>query len=82
MGAQRLAEVRIVLGAAELRIQAVVGDDVVAVAAAAIAVAVAVLAFDVTFPKSPLWFVISFLLAAASIDEAETPPLPAGDPPA
>ena len=40
---------------------------VVAIAAAAIAVFVAVVAFDVTFPESPVWFVLSFLLAAASI---------------
>ena len=39
----------------------------VAVVAAVIAVAVAVLAFDVTFPESPVWFLISFVLAAASI---------------
>jgi ABC-2 type transport system permease protein len=39
----------------------------VAILATAIAVLVAVLAFDVPFPESPVWFVISFLLAAASI---------------
>lgn len=39
----------------------------VAVIAAAFAVAVAVAAFDVPFPESPVWFVIAFLLAAASI---------------
>ena len=39
----------------------------VAILATAIAVLVAVLAFDVPFPESPAWFVISFLLAAASI---------------
>ena len=38
----------------------------VAVVAAAIAILVAVVVFDVPFPESPLWFAISFLLAAAS----------------
>ena len=38
----------------------------VAVAAAAIAILVAVVVFEVPFPESPLWFAISFLLAAAS----------------
>lgn len=38
----------------------------VAVAAAALAVLVAVIVFDVPFPESPVWFAISFLLAAAS----------------
>ena len=38
----------------------------VAVVAAAIAIVVAILVFDVPFPKSPLWFAVSFLLAAAS----------------
>lgn len=38
----------------------------VAVVAAVIAILVAKLAFDVPFPQSPLWFVVSFLLAAAS----------------
>lgn len=40
---------------------------VVAIAAAAIAIGVAVLAFDVPFPERPVWFLISFILAAASI---------------
>jgi ABC-2 type transport system permease protein len=39
----------------------------VAIVAAAAAVGVAVVGFDVVFPESPIWFVISFLLAAASI---------------
>ena len=39
----------------------------VAVAASAIAIAVAVAVFDVPFPKSPGWFALSFVLAAASI---------------
>jgi ABC-2 type transport system permease protein len=39
----------------------------VAVTAAAIAIAVAVAFFDVPFPEGPLWFAISFVLAAASI---------------
>jgi len=38
----------------------------VAVAAAALAILVAVVVFDVPFPESPVWFAISFLLAAAS----------------
>lgn len=40
---------------------------IVAIAAAVLAVVVAVAAFDVTFPERPVWFAISFLLAAASI---------------
>lgn len=40
---------------------------IVAIAAAVLAVIVAVAAFDVTFPERPVWFAISFLLAAASI---------------
>ncbi|HSF86223.1 MAG TPA: ABC transporter permease [Acidimicrobiia bacterium] len=39
----------------------------VAVAAAALAIGVVVTAFDVPVPESPLWFLLSFLLAAASI---------------
>ena len=39
----------------------------VAVIAAAIAVIVAVTAFDVPFPERPVWFVIAFVLAAASV---------------
>ena len=39
----------------------------VAVAAAAIAVTVAVIVFDVVVPQQPLLFVLSFLLAFASI---------------
>jgi len=38
----------------------------VAVAAAALAILVAVVVFAVPFPESPVWFAISFLLAAAS----------------
>ncbi|MGB5381913.1 MAG: ABC transporter permease [Acidimicrobiia bacterium] len=38
----------------------------VAIVAAALAILVAVVVFDVPFPQSPLWFAISFLLAAAS----------------
>jgi len=40
---------------------------VVAIVAAAFAVGGAVLAFDVPVPERPIWFVLSFLLAAASI---------------
>jgi ABC-2 type transport system permease protein len=40
---------------------------VVALLATAIAVAVAVTAFDVPFPESPAWFLIAFVLAAASV---------------
>ncbi len=40
---------------------------VVAILATAFAVLVVVAAFDVPFPERPLWFVFSFLLAAASI---------------
>ena len=39
----------------------------VAIAAAAIAVTVAVVAFDLPFPESPVWFLIAFVLAVASI---------------
>jgi len=39
----------------------------VAVVAALLAIAAAVVAFDVVIPESPLWFVMSFLLAAAAI---------------
>lgn len=39
----------------------------VAILATAIAILVVVTAFDVPFPKSPLWFAVAFLLAAASI---------------
>ncbi len=39
----------------------------VAVIAAAIAVIVAVTAFDVPFPERPVWFVLAFVLAAASV---------------
>jgi ABC-2 type transport system permease protein len=39
----------------------------VAILATVLAVLVVVTAFDVPFPESPLWFAISFLLAAASI---------------
>jgi len=39
----------------------------VAIGAAATAVLVAVIGFDVPFPESPVWFAVSFLLAAASI---------------
>ena len=39
----------------------------VAVMATAMAVLAVVVAFDVPFPESPLWFVVSFLLAAASV---------------
>jgi ABC-2 type transport system permease protein len=38
-----------------------------AVVAAAITILVAVGVFDVPFPESPVWFAVSFLLAAASI---------------
>jgi ABC-2 type transport system permease protein len=40
---------------------------VVAVLASVAAVVVAVLAFDVVVPEQPLWFVVSFVLAAASV---------------
>ena len=39
----------------------------VAIIAAAIAILVAVVVFDVPFPQSPVWFVIAYVLAAASI---------------
>lgn len=39
----------------------------VAVVAAAAAVAVAIVGFDVSVPLLPIWFVLSFLLAAASV---------------
>jgi ABC-2 type transport system permease protein len=39
----------------------------VAVVAAALAITVAVAVFDVPLPQSPLWFAISYVLAAASI---------------
>ena len=39
----------------------------VAIAAAAIAIVVAVWVFDVPFPESPVWFAVSYVLAAASI---------------
>lgn len=39
----------------------------VAIVAGAIAILVAVIAFDVPFPESPVWFTLSYLLAAASI---------------
>ncbi len=39
----------------------------VAIASAVLAIVVAVAAFDVTFPEKPIWFAISFILAAASI---------------
>jgi ABC-2 type transport system permease protein len=39
----------------------------VAIVASAAAVLVAVLAFDVPFPERPLWFVVAFILATASI---------------
>jgi ABC-2 type transport system permease protein len=39
----------------------------VAVVAAVAAVVVAVVAFDVVFPELPLWFLVSFVIAAASI---------------
>lgn len=39
----------------------------VAIVAAVITILVAVLVFDVPFPESPVWFAVSFLLAAASI---------------
>jgi ABC-2 type transport system permease protein len=39
----------------------------VAMTASAIAIAVAVTAFDVPVPESPFWFVISLVLAAASV---------------
>jgi ABC-2 type transport system permease protein len=37
------------------------------VASGAIAVAIAVLVFDVPFPPAPLWFLVAFVLATASI---------------
>ena len=40
---------------------------VVGILAMAAAVTAVVAAFDVPFPESPIWFVVSFLLAAASI---------------
>jgi ABC-2 type transport system permease protein len=40
---------------------------VVALVAAAMAVAVAVIAFDITFPESPVWFLISFILTTTSV---------------
>lgn len=40
---------------------------VVAILATVLAVLAVVAAFDVPFPEQPLWFVVSFLLAAASI---------------
>lgn len=39
----------------------------IALAAAVIAIVVAVAVFDVPFPESPVWFVVSYVLAAASI---------------
>ena len=49
-----------------LRAQLVVHIGV-ALIAAAVAIVVAVAVFDVPFPESPVWFVVSYLLAAASI---------------
>jgi ABC-2 type transport system permease protein len=39
----------------------------VAIGAAALAILVAVVLFDVPIPKNPFWFVVSFLLATASV---------------
>ena len=39
----------------------------VAIVAAALTIVVAVVVFDVAFPQSPVWFAISYVLAAASI---------------
>ena len=49
-----------------LRAQLVV-QVVIAIIAAAITLAVGIVVFDVPFPQSPGWFVVSYLLAAASI---------------